>query len=70
MLPRISKRSVVTYYSSNHTNVLPYVTNDTLHTDLHISFVRELAKQHYKRFDKKLHNQPPCLDYYIKRRYL
>lgn len=38
------------------TNAPPYVSNDTLHTDLHIPYVREVAKLHYKKFHKKLHN--------------
>uniref|UniRef100_A0A2S2PN47 Putative RNA-directed DNA polymerase n=1 Tax=Schizaphis graminum TaxID=13262 RepID=A0A2S2PN47_SCHGA len=39
-----------------------YVSNHTLHSDLKIPFVSELAKTHYKRFNSRLaHHKNPLI---------
>jgi len=38
------------------TNAPPYVSNETLHSDLNISYVKEVAKNHYLKFHSRLQN--------------
>jgi len=38
------------------TNAPPYVSNETLHSDLNIPYVKEVAKNHYLKFHNRLQN--------------